>query len=88
MSRLDAVAFNIKNDETDRLARELAAATGETMTQAITIACRERLARVKAERRPRSAALAAIAAKFRDLPVLDSRPADEPSATTTRGLPR
>jgi len=40
------MSLNIKNAETERLARELAAATGETITQAVTVAVRERLDRV------------------------------------------
>ena len=39
------MAIYIKNDETCRLAGELARLTGDTMTGAITIALRERLAR-------------------------------------------
>ena len=39
------MSLNIKNDETCRLARELAQLTGESMTGAITIALRERLER-------------------------------------------
>ena len=46
------MSLNIKNDETCRLAGELARLTGETMTGAITIALRERLDR---EHRIRSA---------------------------------
>lgn len=42
------MCLNIKNDETQRLSRELAAATGETITGAITVAVRERLERVRA----------------------------------------
>jgi antitoxin VapB len=42
------MGLNIKNDETQRLSRELAAATGETITGAITVAVRERLERVRA----------------------------------------
>jgi len=38
-------SLNIKNPETYRLIRELADVTGESMTQAVTIAVRERLAR-------------------------------------------
>ena len=45
------MGLNIKNDETCRLADELARLTGETMTGAITAALRERLER---ERRARS----------------------------------
>ena len=46
------MALNIKNDETCRLAGELARLTGDTMTGAITVALRERLER---ERHQRSA---------------------------------
>ncbi len=41
------MGFNVKNEETHRLARELAALTGESMTAAITLAIRERLERVR-----------------------------------------
>ena len=44
------MSLNIKNEETHRLARELAHLTGETMTGAITVALRERLEREKRER--------------------------------------
>jgi antitoxin VapB len=39
------MALSIKNPEADRLARELAAATGETLTEAVLNALRERLTR-------------------------------------------
>ena len=48
--------LNIKNPEASRLANELAALTGESLTAAVTTALRERLER---ERRQRPAALAA-----------------------------
>lgn len=41
------MALNIKNEETHKLARELAKLTGESMTAAITEALRERLDRVR-----------------------------------------
>ena len=41
------MSLNIKNEETHRMAQELAALTGESMTAAVTEAVRERLARVK-----------------------------------------
>ena len=44
------MSLNIKNEETCRLARELADLTGETMTGAITIALEERLERERHER--------------------------------------
>jgi len=45
------MSLNIKNEETCRLASELANLTGETMTGAITVALQERLER---EQRSRS----------------------------------
>ena len=44
------MSLNIKNEETCRLAGELARLTGETMTGAITVALRERLRREKRKR--------------------------------------
>lgn len=44
------MGLNIKNDETCLLARDLARLTGETMTGAITVALRERLARERRRR--------------------------------------
>ena len=44
------MGLNIKNDEAHRLAQELAALTGESMTAAVTAAVRERLDRVRRER--------------------------------------
>ena len=44
------MSLNIKNDETCRLARDLAQMTGETMTGAITVALRERLERERRRR--------------------------------------
>lgn len=43
------MSLNIKNPATYQLAKELAAATGESMTQAVTQAIRERLGRIRAE---------------------------------------
>ncbi|MCK6451641.1 MAG: type II toxin-antitoxin system VapB family antitoxin [Alphaproteobacteria bacterium] len=45
------MALSIKTDEADRLARDLARLTGETMTEAVTVALRQRLARERARRR-------------------------------------
>ena len=44
------MGLNIKNEETHRLAAQLAALTGETMTQAVTVAIRERIERVQRQR--------------------------------------
>ena len=43
------MSLNIKNEKTYRLAQELAALTGESMTAAVTEAVRERLDRVKSK---------------------------------------
>lgn len=40
------MGLNIKNQDVHRLARDLAARTGETMTHAIQVALEERLARL------------------------------------------
>ena len=44
------MSLNIKSAETHRLARELAEMTGESLTAAVTVAVRERLARVRRQR--------------------------------------
>lgn len=43
------MSVNIKNAETYRLIRELAEATGESMTTAVTIAVQERLERLRGD---------------------------------------
>ncbi len=44
------MALSIKTAEADELARSLARLTGETMTEAVTAALRERLARERSRR--------------------------------------
>jgi antitoxin VapB len=41
------MAINIKNEETQKLARELSELTGESLTTAVTQAVRERLERLR-----------------------------------------
>ena len=43
------MSLNIKNEETHRMAQELAALTSESMTVAVTEAVKERLRRVKSK---------------------------------------
>ena len=83
------MALNIKDAETDRLARELAAATGETITVAARIALAERLARVRARcnTAAQAASLDAIIARGRARPMLDERAADEVVGYDEHGLP-
>jgi len=83
------MALSIKSDEADRLARELAAETGETLTEAVETALRERLerepARNTASMRARLARLAADAAAMR---VADDRTPEEIIGYDAAGLPR
>ena len=45
------MSLNLKNEETNRLAHELAGLTGETLTTAVTVAVRERLERLQQSKR-------------------------------------
>jgi antitoxin VapB len=83
------VALSIKHPEADRLARELAALTGESLTDAVVIALRERLARQTGRARPTSLReeLAAIRRRCASLPVLDERAPEEILGYDERGLP-
>ena len=47
------MALSLKDPEADRLAREIADRTGETLTGAIVVALRERLARLRGRPRRR-----------------------------------
>lgn len=84
------MAFSIKNSDTDRLTRQLAAATGESLTEAVTKAVRERLERVRPKRRGKSLAdrLDAIARRCAAAPELDPRSADEIIGYDEHGLPQ
>ncbi len=83
------MALSIKDQEADRLARELAARTGETLTEAVVVALRERLTRVAGHSRstPLREELAAIRRRCAALPVLDTRTADDILGYDRRGLP-
>ena len=80
------MALSVKNDEADRLARELARKTGESITEAIVVALRERLERHRtlAALTPR---LLRLVAEVADYPVLDPRTADEILGYDEHGLP-
>ena len=56
------MSLNIKNEETHRLAAQLAELTGETMTTAVTLALKERLEREKAARKAKAKKRAATTA--------------------------
>jgi antitoxin VapB len=84
------MAISLKDPEADRLAREVAARTGETLTGAVIVALRERLARLKARRRPRALRedLREIGRRCAALPTLDDRAADEIIGYDEHGLAR
>lgn len=84
------MALNIKDPVTDRLARELAEATGETITVAARRAIEERLARVRAQAavRPCADELVDVIRRGRARAVLDDRAADEIVGYDESGLPR
>ena len=73
------MALNIRNTETERLAEALARLTGETKTEAVTRALRDRLARLRRERFQRSLAdeLDEIALHCAALSVRDTRTPDD-----------
>lgn len=80
--------INIKNPEVDALVRELAARTGESITEAVLNALKERLARTRPRAAPLREELAAIRKRCARLPVHDARPADELLGYDEEGLPR
>ena len=84
------MALNIRNAETERLVAELALLSGRTKTEAVAEAIRDRLERLRRERRRRSLAdeLDEIGRRCAKLPVRDGRPADEILGYDEYGVPR
>lgn len=68
------MALSIKSERVDRLARELAALTGESITEAVETSIEARLDTER--RRHRPAGLDDIVDRFSVLPVLDERTGD------------
>jgi antitoxin VapB len=82
------MALSIKTEEADRLARELAAATRESLTEAVTVALRERLERVlDREQVDIGVRLNRLAVEYCALPIRDSRTAEEILGYDEAGLP-
>jgi antitoxin VapB len=84
------MALSIKNEEVERLARKIAAKTGESLTGAIRAALAERFERLKHQQRGQILAsqLQDILRRVDQLPILDSRTPDEILGYDERGLPR
>lgn len=82
--------ISIKSIKTERLAREIVAKTGESLTGAIQKALEERLERLEHQRRSQTLAgqLEDILRRVDQLPILDSRSADEILGYDEHGLPR
>jgi antitoxin VapB len=82
------MAISIKDPETDRLARALAATTGESLTDAIRIALRDRLERESHRaRRGIGAEVRRIQERVARLPVLDARSPDDIVGYDEHGAP-
>jgi antitoxin VapB len=73
------MAISIKNDKAEKLARQVAAEAGESLTEAVIHSLEERLERLKGRRSAPELAetLMAIGRRCNSLPDLDSRSADE-----------
>jgi antitoxin VapB len=82
------MALSIKDPETERLARALAEATGESLTEAIRIALAERLAREsRRSQRRLSVEIRRIQERLAALPVLDPRRGEDIIGYDDDGLP-
>jgi antitoxin VapB len=81
------MALSLKNEEADRLARDLADMTGESLTEAVVVALRERLGRERA-RRDLVRRVTRLADEVSSYPVLDARTAEEIVGYDETGLPR
>ena len=73
------MGLSIKNDRAERLARQVSAETGESLTDAIIHSLEERLERLKGRRSAPDLAetLMAISRRSSALPDLDTRTAEE-----------
>jgi antitoxin VapB len=73
------MAISIKNDRAEKLARQVAAETGESLTEAVIHSLEERLQRLKGRRSAPdlTETLMAIGRRCSSLPDLDTRSAEE-----------
>ena len=83
------MALNIRNPEAEQLAETVSRLTGETKTQAVTTALRDRLERLQRRRTGRRLAdeLDEIACHCASLPALDNRSEVEILGYDEHGLP-
>ncbi|MGB9195646.1 MAG: type II toxin-antitoxin system VapB family antitoxin, partial [Terriglobales bacterium] len=85
-----SMPLSIKSEATERLARQLANETGESLTEAIQKSLEERLVRLKQRRRNLLLAgqIEDLLRRVDTLPVLDPRTPDEILGYDKDGLPR
>ncbi|HTQ58757.1 MAG TPA: type II toxin-antitoxin system VapB family antitoxin [Candidatus Solibacter sp.] len=81
--------LSIKNPEAERLAREISRETGESLTDAITIALRDRLQRLRGRRHAKNLVQEVddILSRVDALPSLDCRSEDDILGYDSQGLP-
>jgi antitoxin VapB len=79
------MALSIKSERADQLARDLAALTGESITDAVVASLESRLEIERRRRRPLG--LGDIVDRFRRLPKLDERDPDDIIGYDEHGLP-
>ena len=84
------MALSIRNSRADKLARQVAAESGESLTEAIIHALEERLQRLQGRRTPTEVAdeIMMISRRCRALPDIDPRTTDEILGYDERGLPK
>ncbi len=82
------MALNIKNPRTEELAHLISRETGESLTQAVTVALEERLERLRGTRRGPDLVdeIMQISQRCSSLPVLDSRSSEEILEYDERGV--
>ena len=82
--------LSIKNAATERLARQVAGETGESITEAIQKSLKERWERLKARRRNRvlTGQIEDLLRRVDALPTLDDRSPDEILGYDEHGMPR
>lgn len=82
------MALSIKNTEVDRLARELSEVTGESLTEAISSALKERLERETGKKQPNRLheEIRRIQERVGRLPRLDERSDEEIIGYNNQGL--
>ncbi|HQN17509.1 MAG TPA: type II toxin-antitoxin system VapB family antitoxin [Syntrophobacteraceae bacterium] len=84
------MALSIRNPRAEKLARQVAAESGENLTEAIIHALEERLERLKGRRTTTDVAeeIMRISIRCRALPEVDPRSGEEVLGYDERGLPQ